>query len=70
MTKTLEMVFGNAGGKETVLRLADPKDGLTLAEVNAVMQNIVQANIFQTNSGDLVQAVSARISSKDTVELV
>lgn len=70
MTKTLEMVFGNAGGKETVLRLADPREGLTLAEVNAVMEKIVQTNIFQTDSGDLLQAVSARVSSKDTVELV
>lgn len=70
MTRILEMVFNNAAGKETVLRLADPKDGLTLAEVTAVMQKIVQTNIFQTDGGDLLQAVSARISSKDTVELV
>ena len=70
MTKTLEMVFKNTAGKETVLRLPDPKDGLTLAEVNTVMQKIVEKNIFQTESGELTQAVEARISSKDSVVLV
>ncbi len=70
MTKTLEMVFKNTTGKETVLRLADPKDGLTLAEVSAVMQKVVEKNIFQTDSGDLTQVVTARISSKDSVVLV
>jgi hypothetical protein len=70
MTKTLEMVFKNTAGKETVLRLADPKDGLALAEVNTVMQKVVEKNIFQTASGELTQAVTARISSKDSVVLV
>lgn len=70
MTKTLEMVFGNAAGKETVLRMADPKEGLTLAEVNAAMQKIVEKNIFTTENGDLTQVVEARISSKDSVVLV
>lgn len=70
MTKTLEMVFKNAAGKETVLRLVDPRDGLTLAEVNTVMQRIIATNIFQTDSGDLNEAITARIASKDSVVLV
>jgi hypothetical protein len=70
MTKTLEMIFKNASGNEVTLRLADPKDGLTLAEAMAVMQTIVTKNIFYNKGGDLVQAVTARISSKDAVELV
>ena len=69
MVKTLEMVFRNGSGKEVVLSLVDAKENLTLAEVKAVMQDIVAKNIFTTKSGDLVQVVEARIRSKDTVVL-
>jgi hypothetical protein len=41
-----------------------------LAEAMAVMQAIVTKNIFCNKGGDLVQAITARISSKDAVELV
>jgi hypothetical protein len=70
MTKTLEMIFKNASGSEVTLRLAEPKDGLTLAEAMTVMQAIVTKNIFYNKGGDLVQGITARISSKDAVELV
>jgi len=69
MVKTLEMVFRNASGKEMTLSLVDAKDNLTLAEVKAVMQDIVTKNIFSTKSGDLVQVVEALIRSKDTAVL-
>lgn len=69
MTKTLEMVFRDAFGKETSIRLADPKDGLTQAEVQAAMELIVSQNIFETKTGDLVQAAEARIITLDTAVL-
>lgn len=69
MTKTLEMVFRDAFGKETVIRLADPKDGLTQAEVQAAMDLIVSKNIFTTKAGDLTQAAEARIVTLDTAAL-
>lgn len=69
MTKTLEMVFRDAFGKETVIRLADPKDGLTPAEVQAAMDLIVSKNIFTTKTGDLTQAAEARIVTLDTAAL-
>lgn len=70
MTKTLEMVFRNAEGKEVVLSLADPRDNLTKAEVDTVMQAIVAKNIFSTKGGDLQQAVEARIRTRDAAVLV
>jgi hypothetical protein len=70
VTKTLEMIFKNARGSEVTLRLAEPKDGLTLAEAMTVMQAIVTKNIFYNEGGDLVQAITARISTKNAVELV
>lgn len=70
MTKTLEMVFRDAFGKETVIRLADPKDDLTQVEVQAAMDLIVSHNIFETKNGDLVQAAEARIVTLDTTAVL
>lgn len=69
MVKTLEMVFRSGSGKEVTVSVVDAKDDLTLAEVKAVMQDVVTKNIFRTKSGDLVQVVEARIRSKDTAVL-
>ena len=69
MVKTLEMVFRNESGKEVVLSIAEPKDDLTLAQVNTVMQAIVAKNVFSTKTGDLVQIVEARIRSNDMAVL-
>ena len=70
MTKTLEMVFRNGEGKETVISLVDPRDDLTKTEVDAVMQDMLAKNIFSTKGGDLVQVVDARIRTRDAVSLV
>lgn len=69
MTKTLEMVFRNQDGKEVTVRIADPKDDLTKAQVDPVMQDIIAKNVFTTNGGDLVQIVDARIRTGDAVSL-
>lgn len=69
MVKTLEMEFRNETGKTVVLRMLEPKDDITLAEVTVVMENIITKNIFSTTSGDLVQVVEARILSTDALVL-
>lgn len=69
MDKTLQMVFGTAGGAKVTLTLDAPKDGLTAAEVQAAMQLVVTKNVFTSNSGDLTSAVEARIVSRDTTTL-
>ncbi len=69
MAKTLEMEFRNESGKSVVLRVLEPKDTITLAEVTAVMQTIITKNIFGTTSGDLAQVVEARILSNDSLVL-
>ncbi|CVK19908.1 DUF2922 domain-containing protein [Sporomusa sphaeroides] len=70
MTKTLQMVFLNSAGKETVISVADPKDDLTLAQVQAVMQDIIDKNIFVVKGNTLAGQVEARISNRETVALV
>ena len=65
MKKTLEMIFRNESGKETVLTMPDPKDDLTLTGVKAVMQNIVDKKIFATKSGLLTQVLEAKVRVVD-----
>lgn len=70
MTKTLEMVFRNSSGKEVTMSLADPKEDLTKAQVDAVMQEIISRNIFTSKTGELTQSVEARIRTRDAIALV
>lgn len=61
MAKKLLMIFKTAKGTTSTLTVDEPRDGLTEAEVRAVMDTIVAKNIFNTNSGDLVEVKSAEI---------
>ena len=70
MAKYLDMVFRNASGTTVTLSVADPKEGLTLTEVQTVMQDIVAKNLFTSRGGDLVQVVDARLRTSDTVSLI
>ncbi|HWR45799.1 DUF2922 domain-containing protein [Sporomusa sp.] len=70
MIKTLEMVFRTGAGNEVILSVPDPKDALTLAEAQAVMQDIVAKNIFVIKGSALAEKVEARIRSRETVALV
>lgn len=70
MTKTLEMTFRDGMGKNVMINIPNPKDGLTLAEVDVVMQDIIAKNIFATTSGDLVDVVEAKIRVVDVTVLV
>lgn len=61
MAKRLVMAFKTFEGTTSTLTVDEPKDGLTEAEVRAVMDTIVAQNIFNTNSGDLIEVKSAEI---------
>ncbi|MGI6358517.1 MAG: DUF2922 domain-containing protein [Bacillota bacterium] len=68
--ETLQMSFINAEGRTTSISVIDPKEGLTPAEVEAAMQEIVDKNIFATSGGALVSIASARLISRDVTILV
>jgi hypothetical protein len=70
MTKTLELVFRTSAGTETTISVVDPKDDLTLAQAQTVMQDIITKNIFEIKGSVLAEKVEARIRSLDTVALV
>jgi len=69
MTKTLELVFRNATGKEIILSIPDPRADLTLAQAQVVMQDIITKNIFTSTGGDFAQIVEARINSREVTAL-
>ncbi|QDR81975.1 DUF2922 domain-containing protein [Sporomusa termitida] len=70
MIKTLEMVFRTSAGKEVSLSVPDPKEGLTLAEAQVIMEDIAARNIFSIKGAALAAPVEARIRSRETVLLV
>ena len=63
-SKKLVLVFKNSIGKEVTFTIEDPKDALT----KAAMDLIVEKNIFKKNNYDLVEAVEARIVNTQTQE--
>lgn len=69
MTQTLEMIFVNAAGSKVTLQLPDPKDGLTAAEVQSAMQQIVQKNVFATTGGNFTGIAGARIVNREVVDM-
>lgn len=65
----LEMIFRTSGGRRATISILDPLDTLEAANVEAAMDTIVSKNIFSSNSGELVAAVEARITTRETVSL-
>lgn len=57
----LEMVFGTDREKEVTLTLKDPRDDLTLAEVQTVMDKIITANFFLSKQGKLTEKKEAQV---------
>ena len=70
MTKTLNMPFRSALGKEVNFVVANPKDGITKAEVVATQALMIVRNVFDSTGGDLVTALEPSILIKDVSELV
>lgn len=69
MSKTLQLSFTNAAGKAFSLSLDAPRTDLTGADVTAVMNMIIEKNIFATTGGDVTTKSKASIINKDVVEL-
>lgn len=60
MDKTLELVFLTEGGKTVRITINDPKEDLEKPELESVMNQILQSNVFMTESGPLAQIKEAR----------
>lgn len=52
--ESLEMVFTNQLGRDVVLKVKEPKQGLASEQITAVMDSIITKNVFTSTGGDLV----------------
>ena len=58
MEKNLELYFKTENGKKT-LTIAKPNQSLELAAVTEAQKAIIEANVFNTSTGDLTESLGA-----------
>lgn len=66
----LQLVFKCTNGKKRILIINNPRDGVTLDEATAVMQTVIDKNVFENAYGDLVEIVEARMHNSGDSRLV
>ena len=69
MSETLQMIFSNTLGRNSTLSVADPKPGLSVVEVEELMDSVIDRNVFLTAGGELVGKVRAQVVSR-TVDIL
>ncbi len=70
MSTRLRMSFLNALNRTTSMSVDDPREDLTPAEVQAVMDDVIAKNIFNSSGGDLVSVKSAEVVTTTVNELI
>ena len=64
----LLMTFLTQFGRTVSLYVADPRDNVTETEIKAVMDLIIEKNIFDPSGEDIVSAKEAKIVQTNTTE--
>lgn len=67
--KVLRMTFNNALGGTVSITLPEPKEGITTAEIEAVMDQIIAKNIFLGAGGAMVSKSDIKIVNTTTDDL-
>ncbi len=67
--KTLRMTFVTAAGTNVSISLASPKEGLSGAQIESVMDEIIAKDVFITDGGALVGKKDAKIINTQTEDL-
>ncbi|HCX03223.1 MAG: DUF2922 domain-containing protein [Tissierellales bacterium] len=70
MATRLRMSFLNSLNRTTSMSLDDPKADLTPTQVQAVMDDIIAKNIFNSSGGDLVSVKGAEVVTTTVNELI
>nr|WP_312289500.1 DUF2922 domain-containing protein [Clostridium chromiireducens] len=68
MEYTLSMVFTTEYGEKTTLSIPGVKSTITQTEVDALMDKIIEKNIFTVASGALVGKGSAQLIAKQVTK--
>ncbi|WP_350344118.1 DUF2922 domain-containing protein [Proteinivorax tanatarense] len=69
-TVNLQLVFRNEEGNQTTLSVRDPIQPVDSEQVEQVMDEIIQKNVFDSTGGDLVGKVAARLVSREIEEIL
>ncbi len=64
MEYTLTMTFLTETGEKTNISISDVKDGITNDEVQALMDSLIENNIFENKKGVLVSKYSAQVTER------
>ncbi|MGL5347969.1 MAG: DUF2922 domain-containing protein [Peptostreptococcaceae bacterium] len=64
----LLMTFMTEFGRKVSLFVTDPREDITEAEIKAVMDLIVEKNIFAPSGEDIISAKEAKIVQTETTE--
>lgn len=67
MAKTLELIFETGTGKDVVLSVEEPREGLTPLELTTGMQTIIAQNIFEVEGSPFAIAKGARVIERNVV---
>ncbi len=69
MSKTLKIVFTLKDQKTSTISIADPKDGLTKAEVQTAADDMIAKDFIRANGFAATGVKEFYIQSSDRVEL-
>lgn len=70
MAKTLQMNFTTENGKNVSLTVDQPREDLTVPEVEAAMQAIINGDVFRVDDFPLKTVKNARIIDRNVTELI
>lgn len=68
MELTLTMTFLTETGEKTNMSISDVKDGITKEEVQALMDSLIESNIFENKKGALVSKYSAQVTERNVTK--
>ncbi|MBD7909444.1 DUF2922 domain-containing protein [Sporosarcina gallistercoris] len=69
MALTLQLVFTKSDGKDFVLTVDEPRPGVTPAEVQTAMEQIIASGVFKRDGDVLIAVKSARIIDRSVNDL-
>jgi len=67
--KVVRLTFTTAGGKTFSITIPDPREDLDKAQAEAVMDTIIQKNVFLTSSGALTGKRDIKVVGTTTNDL-
>ncbi|WP_342525541.1 DUF2922 domain-containing protein [Chryseomicrobium sp. FSL W7-1435] len=69
MAKTLQLEFANATGKKLTVAVEEPRENLTVEEVEAAMQQLIESEVFAVDTLAVTESVSAQIIDRNVQQL-